>query len=507
MGIEISVDWMSVLADLQTFGSQDPTVIAWQLFLKGGWVIFLISVIYVFYLTWLDMRQGQFAGKWKHVLLAIDIPRNNEQTPKAVESVFSALAGAQSNGNLIDLYWTGKVQESFSFEIVSLEGYVQFLVRTPGHFRDLIEAAVYAQYPEAEITEVNDYVTDYANLTFPNKDYKLWGTEFVLVKDYPYPIKTYPEFEHTLSGNFLDPMAGLLEIMSRFGPGEQVWLQFVVTPQKAPGWDEKAKKVTKVFKGEAYTPPETWTDKYISKPIGWLVWPIAFLGDQFFGLGGSGEKKKEEDQWKMFRITPGERLLFEKIEKKLAKLCFNTKFRFIYLGKAETFNKVKGVAGIISAVQQYNTTDSNGFKPGGKTKTGADYFNVVKRTAKRQNAILRHYAKRSNYYGESPSAMKLSQEELASLWHFPVMTVKAPTVEMAGSRRAVPPSRLPYQIGGGHSIGLTPAATIVESAEGSSAVKAPAPVGIPVVDNQPVKPVNEPTESAGPTPPPNLPTI
>ncbi len=495
MGIEISFNFEAWLANLLAFGSQPPTLIAWQLFIQGGWVIFLVLIIYVFYLTWLDMRQGKFAGKWQHVLLAIDIPRNNEQTPKAVESVFAALAGTQSSGNLIDIYWEGKVQESFSFEIVSLEGYIQFLIRTPSHYRDLIEAAIYAQYPEAEITEVNDYTADYAKLTFPNQEYKLWGTEFVLVKDYPFPIKTYPEFEHTLSGNFLDPMAGLLEIMSRFGPGEQIWLQFVVTPLKAPGWDEKAVKVLKAFKGEDYTPPPTWEEKYIVKPVTLLLWPITFIMNEIFGLGGSGAEKKEPDQWKMFKISPGERLVFEKIERKLSKHAFNTKFRFIYLGKAEAFSKPKGIGGIISAIQQYNTTDANGFKPGGKTKTGADYFNVAKRTAQRQNAILRNYVNRSNYYGEAPSAMKLNTEELASLWHFPTILVKAPSVEMAGSRRAVPPSRLPYQ-----TANQAPAAAIVEP----PAATVPSPVQAPQTVNETSSDDTRPSE---PTPPPNLPTV
>jgi len=264
-GLEIEIDFLSIWNKILDFGAQNPTTIALRLFLDGGWVIFLLLFIYGLYTVWLDNKRGQFAGKWKHVLLAIDIPKNNIQTPKAVESIFIALAGAQSSGNLIDIYWQGKVQESFSFEIVSLEGYIQFLVRTPKHFRDLIEAAIYAQYPDAEITEVDDYALTYQAIRFPNDQYNLWGTEFVLAKDYPFPIRTYADFEHKLSGELIDPMAGTLEMLSRIGLGEQVWLQLVVTPQK-PGWGEKAKKVLKEMKGETYAPPETLTDKII-KPI------------------------------------------------------------------------------------------------------------------------------------------------------------------------------------------------------------------------------------------------
>lgn len=441
-GVQIEFDFASTWNNLMVFASQNPMVMMTQLFLGGGWVIFLLLCIYGLYTVWLDGRQGQYAGRWKHVLLAIDIPKENIQTPKAVESIFISLAATQSSGNLIDQYWDGKVQESFSFEIISLEGYVQFLVRTPSHFRDLIEATIYAQYPDAEITEVEDYATPYKGVRFPNDQYNLWGTEFVLVKDYPYPIRSYQEFEHKLSGELIDPMASLLETLGRLGPGEQVCLQLVVTPQP-PGWGEKGEKILKEMKGETYTAPETFSDK-IMKPIGLIGGLASMLTTEIFG-GASADAKKEADQWKMFRLSPGERLVFENVQKKMAQHAFRVKFRFIYFGEKDKFSKGRGVAAVIGAVQQFNVADANGFKPGPRTKTAADYFNVAKRTAERQNRILRYYINRSNYYGEDIGNMLMCSEELATLWHFPVMSVKAPAVEKIGSKRSAPPTRLPYE--------------------------------------------------------------
>ncbi|NCN07355.1 hypothetical protein GW933_01540 [Candidatus Falkowbacteria bacterium] len=482
-GINIEIDFLSIWNTIIDFGSQNPVIIATQIFLGGGWVVFLLLFIYGLYTVWLDGRQARFASKWKHILLAIDIPKNNIQTPKAVESIFIALAGAQSGGNLVDLYWSGKVQESFSFEIVSLEGYVQFLVRTPVHFRDLIEAAVYAQYPEAEITEVDDYASQYSDVKFPNDKYNLWGTELVLARDYPYPIRTYSDFEHKLTGELIDPMAGVLETLTRLGPGEQVWLQFVITPQK-PGWGEKGKKILKEMKGEPYTPPETFSDKIIK--------PISFIGDLAMAVSneifGADEvaKKKEEDQWKMFRISPGERLVFENVQRKLAQHVFRLKFRFVYFGEKEVFNKGRGVASIISGLQQFNVADSNGFKPGPRTKTSADYFNVNKRVAELQKRILRNYIKRNNYNGDDVSNMMVCSEELASLWHFPVMSVKAPTVEKIGSKRSVPPSRLPYDTG-----------------RVQPNIQLPTLESVNTVENKPEIKESRPK----PTPPANLPTV
>jgi hypothetical protein len=441
MGIEIAIGGV-LLSDII---AQGPLVLAWYIFINGGWLVFLLFFIYGLYLGWINGRKNQFANKWQHVLLAIDIPRNNEQTPKAVESIFIALAGAQSNPNYKDRYWTGKVQESFSFEIVSLEGYIQFLVRTPAHFRDLIEAAVYAQYPDAEITEVEDYAKPFEGLHFPNEKYNLWGSDFVLVKDYPYPIRTYPEFEFTLTGVFLDPMAGMLESLSRFGPGEQLWLQFVITPP--PGWDDKAKKVVKDIVGEKYSSPSNFIDFFTSpfeELMGWIRQFIIQLTS--YGVVESAPAAKKEEAPKILRLTPGDRALLEKIQAKLAKHPFKVKIRMVYLAEHAIFNKGRGIAGVIAAIQQYNTSNANGLKPGKRSKTAADYFNVQKRVAVRQNKILKFYIGRNNAKGDSMQNMFLNCEELASLWHFPVITVKAAQVEKVQSKKIAPPTRLPYEL-------------------------------------------------------------
>lgn len=483
----MGIDWQVVRESLAAFSTQNPIIISIWLFLHGGWVIFLLFFIKGVYDVWIDGRQGQYFSKWKWTVLAIDIPKNNEQTPKAVENVFMAIAGAQTNANLIEKYWEGKIQESISFEIISQEGFIRYFIRTPVHFRDLVEASIYAQYPDAEITEVEDYAEQYKAIKFPNDEYNLWGTEFLLVKDYPYPIRTYPEFEHQQTQTFLDPMAGLLEIMSRMGPTEQAWIQYVVTPLKPPGWDSKAKKVVGKLMGKEVADSSSSITDLVAKPIEAAVG----LGFGAFGhafgmdLAGAEDSKKEEDQWKMFKMTPGERSVLERVEKKLAKHAFRVKFRMVYFAKRDVFAKTRGVAGLISAIQQFNTTDGNGFMPGKKTKTAADYFQVKRRVGHKQNTILRHFIQRKNWYGESSSNNLLCSEELASLWHFPVMTVKAAQVEMIGSKKTAPPSKLPYKRRG---------ASFMPPADEFTVKEKPQPVALE--PSQPILPVIDEPETA-----------
>ena len=103
-----------IFGKIALLGTQDPFAVTSFIFWHGLWIIFLGAFIYAIYDVWLDGRQGMYVSKWKFVLLAIDIPKNNEQTPKAVENIFSTIAGAHTNFNLIDVYWTGKILDSFS---------------------------------------------------------------------------------------------------------------------------------------------------------------------------------------------------------------------------------------------------------------------------------------------------------------------------------------------------------------------------------------------------------
>jgi len=129
-------------------------------------------------------------------------------------------------------------QLAMSLEIVSIGGYTQFIIRVPITHKDIVEAAIYAQYPKAEISEVEDYAERHKGLTFPSEERDLWGTEFVCGKPSPYPIRTYPSFEHTLTQQFADPMAQILEVFNKINKDEELWMQIIITPIKE-GWKKK----------------------------------------------------------------------------------------------------------------------------------------------------------------------------------------------------------------------------------------------------------------------------
>lgn len=434
--MDIVIDFQQILA----LGSQNPLILVWQLFIRGGWIVFVIIILFGLFKLFVQSRQIKFAKGIKYTLLAIDIPKENEQSPKAVESIFAHLHGAEDNPTWWEAHWHGKFQLSFSLELISVEGYIQFLVRTPEQFRDLVEAAFYAQYPEAEITQVEDYTTDIPS-NFPDEHYEIYGTDLTFIRPSCYPIRTYITFEHNLSGELKDPMSALLETLSRIGPGEQIWLQLIVAPGSYENWIRsginEVKKLTKAKTDVS----EHIGDRIVKSTIDamWSAGNAIISSD----AESSTPEKKRTDPSMIQYLSPGEKDTLYAIESKITRMGFGTKFRFAYLGRQEVFDKAKGVSPVFGAVKQFNTVNLNGFKPDSKTKTKGHLPFKKKSLAKLQGKLIRNYKSRDAKAGSSPIILNI--EELATLWHFPVITVKAPSVKKAESKRGEPPFGLPVE--------------------------------------------------------------
>ena len=438
--MQLTLDFSNFLAA----AAEGPLTVGWYLFLHGGWAIALVVVVRQLWRARQVNIEHAYLHRMKYQLLAIDVPRLNEQSTKAVEQIFAQLAGAEDKATLWEQYVHGVNQESFSLELVSLGGYIQFLVHTPAHFRDLIEASVYAQYPDAEITEVDDY-TDRIPHKFPNEEYDLWGTELRLVKPNHYPIRTYPHFEHTLTQKFADPMAALLEILGHMGPDEQVWIQWVLTPLHDVHWKEEGMHEVKKLIGARVAHTKSLMSRYVNDPLNALyggTGEILLHGMGITPIHAEAHAEPDAPPSLMQHLSPGERTTVEALEAKIAKVGFHVKGRVIYAAKKEKFSKPRGVSGVFGSLLQFNDQSLNGFAPNKKVTTKAKYFFTKRRVAARQRKIVSAYRQRSKHLGYG-HGMILNTEELATVWHFPVMDVKAPSVKMTEAKRGEPPVELP----------------------------------------------------------------
>ncbi|HBA36460.1 TPA: hypothetical protein DCZ15_01135 [Candidatus Falkowbacteria bacterium] len=425
----------------ERFINLPPDQMFWAFLGNFGWliiaVIFLLGVREV-YLVWIRL---QWEKNHKFVLLAIDIPRGNEQSPKAVENMFTYLAGAHGSVNFFEKWFEGIFQKSFSYEVVSIEGYTQFLIRTPIEFRNLVESSVYSQYPDAEISEVDDYV-EAVPAQVPDDEYDLWGAEFIQKDSWVYPIKCYQEFEHQMGPSetqFKDPMASLMDLCGSLRQGEQLWFQIIVVPIGFDWVKESEKEINKIFGRKAKT--GTGLDVRAVTALGDLsevIYPI-------WGDIDSSDKKEDKPKT-MMDLTPGEKRKVEAIQIKASKLSFEAKFRVVYLAKKDVMNKAKVANGIVGFMKQFAALDLNNLKPDvDMTMTKTQYFRKAPRLLDKKRKLFKAYINRSDSRGRNPGVYNI--EELATVWHFPIeANVKAAMMQKAPGKKADAPSSLPVEM-------------------------------------------------------------
>ena len=406
------------------------------------WIIAPFILIKPFLFIYLWWRNEVWLKKIKMILLEIKPPKDVLRPLRAMETVFSALWHFYDPPNSREKWFEGKLQLSISLEIASLGGEPHFFIRLPINLRNLVESVLYAQYPDIEIEEVNDY-TKYVPQDIPNKDWKMWGCDYELLKNDVYPIKTYSSFfeerpDIAEEEKRIDPISLLLEGMSKFKTGEQLWLQIIAKPVAAgidSDYVERGKKeVDKLVKRPKPT---------VSKPMIQETIEMMISGDS-----PSVKEKNVELIPPEMQLTPGERDVVSAVENKASKYAFKCNIRFIQLGKKDVFfspNKVIPMG----FFDQFSTTNLNGMKPSKKTITKIHtiwlWFLDEKRTYLRKRNIFNNYIKRVNpFFPFDGGTFILNVEELASLYHFPGRGVTAaPSISRVEAKRGEAPSGLP----------------------------------------------------------------
>ncbi|MEK7615000.1 MAG: hypothetical protein AAB431_01290 [Patescibacteria group bacterium] len=422
---------------INAFFSQPIDVILSYFLVWFGWIPIVMTIIWGVVQMWVNYRQGKYSTTLKFIVLAVDVPSLTEQTPKALENLFSNLYGAKSTLTWKEQWIIGKYQPSFSFEIISSEGYIQFLIRTQTRFRDMIEAGIYAHYPDAEIAEVEDY-TQYFPTEFPDAEYEMWGGEFTLDKPDMFPIRTYVDFEDKLTGEIKDPLGNTLEQMAKMRPGEHFWFQMLVQPSSndwvKPGikrLNEAAGKAEKVKKSMLLSGVEAA-----------LSWPIGIVAQATtLDLSGLFGGKTEADKPERVFLPFQESKEIEAIYNKITKVGLGCKIRILYVAKKNVYVKVERTGIVKGILNQYAHLTLNKFTLFIPQVPKDDYFWMRWEYTTKQRTLMGAYKRRSWGVGANP--INLNVEELASLWHFPAISIKAPLIKKAEARRGEPPVGLP----------------------------------------------------------------
>lgn len=410
-------------------------------FFKLWWLWLPPFLVVISVELWVRYLKAKAAKKIIWLLLEVKIPRIIEKTPKAMEQVFAGLHGILSKVKFLDKYWKGKVQEWFSLEIVGLGGEMHFYIRTPEQFKNLVESQIHSQYPEAEISEVLDYANSLAE-KIPSESYEIGGVELILEKADFYPIRTYVPFEERQAERRIDPMASFLEIISNLKPDENIFIQYLVQPISDKDWKNRDKGIEEVNK---------LTGKKIETKKGFLGSIFEGLDEFFVNLLAAVAiypewgAKKEEAKSPASNLSPGGKLVVEAIENKISKLAFKVCIRFGYIAEKNVFNKAN-MAAISGAFKQFNTVNLNAFKGNKRAGTTSDQprifpFIKSRREYIRKIAFIDRFLNRK--MSKNKKDIVLNIEELATIYHYPIIIVEAPAIQRVGTRKAEPPVGLP----------------------------------------------------------------
>lgn len=410
-----------------------------QALLLVGWVPIFGVIIWGLTHIWLDHKQGIYGKSLKWVLLEVRVPQDAINTPKGMENFFMNLSGVKSGITWREIWLLGKEQASFSFEIVSNEGRIQFLIRCIDKYRDLVEAALYAQYPEAQITEVPDYVMQIPK-EYPNNETDVFGGELALSNKSYFPIRTFEDFEHQGEKDFRfkDPLLPIIEMMGKMREKEHYWIQFIIRPPEDQHWTKDGIAYLNKMMGKEEKHKPGIMDSLTENAL-WLPKGIA---SQLIGFGGAADAHAPEkkDDFRMFRMTPQERLMLDAVADKIARVGWKTKIRFLYAGPKTAFRKGLMASSMKGMWAVFTNQNLNGLSLHGPAVPKDDYFWQAWSMPKKQKNLVSRYQRRSG--GEGGAWQMLNTIELATLFHFPAADARTPVLSSTGARRAEAPSSL-----------------------------------------------------------------
>ncbi len=405
-------------------------------------IIIVPLLSYFAWNLWLSYVQTLFLRSVKWSLLEIKPPKEVFKSPLAMELVLNSLYQTGGHGNWMQKYWQGAVRNWFSLEIVSIEGSIHFYVRTASKFKNVIQSQVYAQYPQAEVTEVEDYTAAVPDFS-KDGPIGLWGCNLVLTKDDPYPIKTYIDWGLDRAVGSLDeeqridPITPMLEFMGSIGVGEQIWFQILVRGD--------TKRFTVKNKDGVEEDGKSWVDstKQVIKDFNTSL----------------NEKDKEGKTIATRRATKGELGVIEAIERNASKFGFDAGVRTIYITQKDSFDANR-IAGLTGMIRQYNSNDFNSFKPDSPTAFDFPWQDITgRKIIKIKKDMLGAYKSRAWFYsgfdlkrpktfftypekgGKKPFI--LSTEELATMFHLPGRVAETPSFVRIEATKSEPPANLP----------------------------------------------------------------
>ncbi len=371
----------------------------------------------------------------EYVLLEIKIPRDTTKTPAAMETFFSNLHIGSGETTWYKTFIQGGTRPVWSAEIVSLGGRLHFYIRTRAGYRKLVESFLYAQYPNVEIVEAEDY----SRLVDPSEHgYGMFACEFAFPSTLSsaHPLKTYVDYKMEPGDKpeeTVDPLAQLLETISSVGPQEQFWIQIIFRMSKKEKYEDLLTAEGK---------PYGWADEVKTSLEALRAQTVRKIKrvDPITGAETETETFPNPSRGQIEAIAS--------IERKANKQIFDVGIRTVYLAPENAFQGIM-VPGMLNMFKPFNN-ESTGNRLSPISKWTA-FFNDLPwedRTGHHKHELnkmaIQMYRRREyfNYPYVGPW-INMSTEELATLFHVPSAAITTPSIERIQSSTSSAPTNLP----------------------------------------------------------------
>ncbi|MDO8571327.1 MAG: hypothetical protein Q7R79_01480, partial [bacterium] len=292
----------------------DPVVVGlfWAVvFLGIAWIVILIirKILHRVFAIPLALKK-----KILHILVPKEAAKKEEEAKSSkkdykeliavMDAFYSALSSLKPKHRFKG-YFLGR-DDQIALEIVAIDGLVKFYAVIPDYIQQHFEHQLHAQYPSAQITEVEDY-----NIFRPKG--VIATAPLVLTNTWVLPLKTYKKMD-------TDPLSGLTNALSKVESTQGAAIQIMMrtAPKK---WRYKGMHVAR----------EMQKGKTFGEAISKTKWLKAINSLFYSVLSGFSNKDTQQQQQSMTQQqkTPLEQEMIKGIEEKASKPGFEINVRAI----------------------------------------------------------------------------------------------------------------------------------------------------------------------------------
>ena len=384
-----------------------------NIFLIAGAILAVLIVLF-FVARYFTRKAYQLANSFNLKVIQVTLPKekigekNPEMTLQKIqeeiavgETFFSGIGGLKAQKG-IKAWFFGRT-DHFSFEIVAHEGLITFYVAVNKRMQAYTEQQILAQYPHAQIEEIEDYNVFHAKGA-------ITGNYIVFKRPFYLPIKTYKKFE-------ADPLNAVTNMLSKLEGEDSAVIQIIVRSARRK-WHKAGKKLASKIQQGKSAEKAMGESKFLKALGEFKEAALPQTPKPGQALPKTGEP---------YRLSPMESEMIKGLEEKTSKAGMDVNIRIIVSSPVKDRAEML-LENINNVFNQYNIYEyGNSFKVRKASSKAGFIHDFIYRNFKKSYGLI------------------LNTEEMASVFHFPLPSTETPNIRWLEARKAPSPVNIPKE--------------------------------------------------------------